>query len=315
MAKRRFFKRTKGFNAEVFIGKDLTYSTIATAAAFGASNTPLGLLGIYDDAGALVPTNTQLVEGKRYKILQKTLEGLHASSPFVFRKSEVKLTSYAAPVKEVYTITFAGNYGTEFKLADEISVKVIEQTPGSQRYPTITYDYSVKAGDTPTIIAAALRDQINNPNDPRNITEDWFVVATSNAGVLTLTAKYEGSTFRVAMSGKSYEIGTIAHPTNFNYGSGFYEDVKSYEIEGNIWRGVTTQYPLAGFSPEDFGVADVFVDPAKTYDIININEYRREKSPTPVDVHQHYYKAVLCIPTEGTLNETFSILFGFSPTV
>lgn len=299
MAKARYQSYTKGFNAEVLVAKAVAYTTDADYKTFVA-NAVEGEIGVFDaDTLLLVGANVPLTEGQRFFVAQRRDAEIFKTTTTEYHKARSKKTAYTAPVKQVTTITLAGVIGTAFAIGDEISLKFIETTPGNEPFPTITYDYTVKAGDTVTLIANALVAQINSTTDPRNVDQQNFIVASNAAGVITATAKYFGSSFRVATPGKSYEIATVVYTTAFKLGSGFYDHVRSLENEGNIYDGVTTQYPGDGFRSEEFGEPTKFADSTLTYDIYHLTPIRNEKSPTPVNQHHHYMNQLLVIPTAG----------------
>lgn len=311
----RFFKVTKGFNAEVMVAKGVAYTTDADYPTFVA-NAVDGEIGIFNaDTNALWGANVPMVVGTRYFFAEKRDGGVLKMTTVTHQAGTVKKTAYTAPVKQVTTVTLAGTIGTEFKVGEEVSIKVIETTPGSEPYPTITYDYTVKPADTVSTIATALRAQINSLVDPRNIDGQVFVVASGSGANIVLTAKFFGSAFRVATPGVAYSIATVVYTTPFKLGSGFPEHVSALEVEGQIFDGVTTQYPKDGFSPLDFGTPTAYTDSTKTYDIYHITTVRNEKSPTPVDQHHHYWNGLICVPTSGGPGVAVSTIFGFTAPV
>lgn len=314
--KTRFFKTTKGFNAEVIVAKNVAYTTDATIALF-VDNAVEGEIGVYNyDTGALIGFNTPITAGTKFTILQKRDGGILRTTPAIYGEGTVKKTAYVAPVKQIATVTFAGVIGTAFNIGDEISVQVIETTPGAEPFPRVTYDYVVKAGDTVTSIATALKNKINNLNALENQDGRAFVTASNAAGVLSITAMYFGSSFSVALPGKSYEIGTVvARATPYKQGSGYYEDVASVETEGNIFDGVTTQYPGEGFAPGDFGSPTRFSAEGLFYDTYNVTTVKNEKSPTPINQHHHYWDAILFVPNAGGPAVAISTIFGFTAPV
>lgn len=311
MPQNRFFRTTKGFNAEVVVAKAVAYTAQVDYKTFVASAAD-GEIGVFNETtGALFTTIAPVTANSKFFIAQKRDGGILKTTTTIFTAGVAKKTAYTAPVKQVTTVTIAGTIGTEFKVGDEVSIKVIETTPGSEPFPTITYDYTVKAADTPTTIATALRAQINSLTDPRNIDGQGFVVATGAVGAIILTAKFFGSAFRVATPGTAYTIATTVYTTPFKLGSGFPDHVASLEVEGQIYDGVTTQYPGEGFAPGDFGAPTAYTDSSKTYDIYHFTPVRNEKSPTPVNQHHHYMNVLLAVPTAGGPATAVSTIFGF----
>lgn len=318
MSQNRFYKTTKGFNAEVVVAKAVAYTTDADYKTFIA-NAVDGEIGVFNaDTEALWGANIPITAGTRFFVAQKRDGGVLKTTPIIYGAGVAKKTVYTAPVKQVSTVTIAGTIGTEFKVGDTVSVKVIETTPGHEPFPTITYDYEVKSGDTVTTIATAIKNQINSLTDPRNVDGQAFVTASNAAGVLTLTAKYFGSSFRVAnpsVTSSGYPVGTVVYTTPFKLGSGFPEHVASMEVEGQIYDGVTTQYPGDGFAAADFGAPTAYTDASKTYDVYHFTPVRNEKSPTPVNQHHHYANTLACIPTSGGPGVAISTIFGFTAPV
>lgn len=314
--KARFYKTTKGFNAEVLVAKAVAYTTDATYALFVA-NAVDGEIGVYNaDTNALIGSNVPITAGTRYFIAQKKAGTIFKTTPAVFGVGTAKKTAYTAPVKQVATVTIAGVIGTNYNVGDEISIKVIETTPGHEPFPTVTYDYTVKAADTPTTIATALRAQINNASDIRHRDGQRFVVASGAAGAIILTAEYFGSSFRVATPGKAYEVASVVYTTPYKQGSGYSEGVASMEVEGQIYDGITTQYPGGVFAPSDFPSTPTYTVDGETYDIYNLRPWKDEFSPTPVNRHHHLWNAIIAIPLSGTNPAlAMSTIFGFTAPV
>lgn len=317
MAGERFYKTTKGFNAEVVVAKAVAYTTDADYKTFVA-NAVDGEIGFFNaKTGALLGANVAIVAGLEFFIAQKRDSDVKKTTTIKFDAGTVTKTAYTAPVKQVSTVTIAGTIGTEFKVGDEISVKVIETTPGSEPYPTITYEYTVKAGDTPSTIATALRAQINSLTDPRNRDGQAFVVASGAGANVVLTAKYFGSAFRVALApvaSSGYPVATNVYTTAFKQGSGYPAHVRRDEIEGQIFEGVTTQYPGDGLAAAEFGAPTSYVDDSLTYDTYQFTPVRNEKSPTPINQHHHYWIGELFTPPTG-VGVAISTMLGFTAPV
>lgn len=307
--KRRFYRTTKGFNAEVLVAKAVAYTDDATYALFVA-NAVDGELGVFNADTNAAYALAAIAAGDRYFVALKTGGTVWRTTPAIMGPGTVKRTAYTAPVKQVTTVTIAGVIGTNFNIGDEISIKVIETTPGHEPFPTITYDYTVKAGDTPTIIATALRAQINSLTDLRNRDGQGFIDASGAAGAVILTARYFGSSFRVATPGKAYEVATVVYTTPYKEGSGYSDSVAELEVEGQIYRGITTQYPGGVFAPSDFGVNAVNTVDGTTYHIYNLTPVKHEKSPTPINQHHHYWNAVIAVPSAGGPAASLTTIFG-----
>lgn len=311
--KTRFFKSTKGYNAEVIVAKATAYTARATVALFQA-NAVEGEIGVYDaDTKALITAG--LTVGQRFTVLQKRDGGILKMTPATFGPGVVKKIAYVAPVKQVATVTFAGALGTDFKIDDEVGVKVIETTPGSEPFPTITYSTDVRAGDTPTKIVARIAARINNNSDLANVDGQRFVTATVSAGVLTLTAEYFGSSFRVALPNTAYGMGSVVYTTPFVEGQGYSEKVSRDEVEGNIFDGVTTQYPGGNFDSTDFASPTKFTVDGATYNTFQLRAVRNEFSPTPVNQHHHYWNGIIYTPTTGGPDAALTTALSAVPVV
>lgn len=309
MAKYRFYKRTKGFNAEVMVAAAVAYTTDATYADFVA-NAPNGEIGVFVASTlALAPAAANLAEGTVVFIAQKRGTEVHKTTNFVFTKNTVTKTAYIAPVKQVTTVTLSVYTPVA---GDNIAIQVIETTPGHEQFPRITYNYTVKTGDTLNSIATGLREVINSTTSPENRDGRKFVTASGSNAAIVLTADYFGSSFRVATPGVIYGNAAVVNTTPFKAGSGAAEQVAQVEVEGLIYEGVTTQYPGDGFSPLDFGGPNTFTVDGLTYDIYNFKPVKNEKSPTPINQHHHYWNAILHVPTSSGPAVAISTIFGFT---
>jgi len=309
----RIFKRTKGFQGEILVAKGVAYTDDADYKTFVTTAVD-GEIGIFDaTTHARIGPNAAIVDGTRIYIAQKRNGDTKLSLPFDFYKKNVKFIGYTAPVKQVSTVTIAGVIGTAFKIGDSISVRVIEITPGSMPWPTKQYDYTIKAGDTPTTIATALTASINSTGIP-NDQGDAFVTATSAAGVITITAMYFQSMFKTSVLGSTFA--TVAESTvAYVEGSGYSDRVAEIEVEGLIYEGVTTQYPDNGFSPDDFGSPNKFVVSGQSYNLYQLSFYREQSSPTPLKSNKNLWTLQLYIPSSGTTPDVaVSKAFGFTAT-
>lgn len=314
MLRNRYFKGTKGFNAEVFVSGAVALSTAATLDAF-VTSAAAGAIGIFNALTNANVGTTALAEGTKIFIAQKTVAGagnvrIHKSAEFEFQKAGTRYTPYSAPVKQVATVTFTSYTPV---VGDNLGVKVIGTTQGVEPFPTKTYWHQVVAADTPTTIVASLLAQINSKKGV-NFDGDAQVVATAAAGVLTLTAIEFGLSFKVALPGDTYAAATVNYTTPINIGSGDPDTVLAFEKEGQIYDGVTTNYPGGNFVPDDFGTTPLFTAPALTYHCYNFFPWKNEFSPTPVNKHHHQYNLVLYVPASGTTpNATLQTIFGFTP--
>lgn len=125
-------------------------------------------------------------------------------------------------------------------------------------------------------------------------------------GALTITAKDFGPTFRVAFSRDALDTlsGSVVYTTGASWGNGTYEQVAELERETDVYKGVTTNYPMQGANPEDYGKPSTFAASGVQYSIYYIAGTKTERSPTPLDQHQHLHQVILAIPSNGTNPDT-----------
>lgn len=289
MEKNRYYKTTSGIDQLSFVGID-TYTAEATLEDFQA-NADEGEIGLFNEAtGALLPGNAAIgldvpviVALKRGNNKTTTL-ATETSTPFSGRKSRVQKIAYAAPVKQVTTLTFQGTTPA-LAAGDTWAITLFETTPANQPFPTWQYSVTATAGQTLTQILAALAAQINNATLPQNY-RDQLVTATSDATTIVLTAIDFGRHFKVGVRQSAYDhLVSNVLTTTFSSGSGTSEQVAYYDAESNIKKGVTTNYPINGV-PAEYGLPNNLVvagETYTTYSIVNIQE--EDQSGTPVDRH------------------------------
>lgn len=313
--KNRFAKGTKGYNGEVFVAPAVAAATVVDIEAFAALTTPLGQLAVFD-AITHNRVTAALEDGQEFYIAQLRTNAnstggveVKRSSPYVYYKKGVLGVDYVAPVKEVKTITLPGYTP---KAGEEITIKVIETADQSQVPPTFSFTYKVKAADTLTLIYAGLAAAVAAQPEAVGLGDDLFVTATSSAAGLVLTHKFEQASFRVATPGISYDYAVVANTTPAVFGSGFYDEVAQLEYEGEVFDGVTTQYPGDGFVPSDFGTTQRFAVEGVQYGKIQLNTYKEEYSPTPVNRHHHLKHLVLVLVQGGAIKTQLDILFGLT---
>lgn len=297
MAKTRYSRNTIGFNTEVLVAAAGIFTANATYKDFVADDGNEGQIGIFNaDTFALI--TTALTEGTRYFFAQKRDGGTYRTSTLEYVKRETKRIAYTAPVKQVSTVTFIDSYVPA--IFDELSISVIETTPGNQPFPRWTYSLQAKAGETRAQFLARLVELINDPVNIINADLGQVVSASLAGDVLTLTALYNGSSFRIALQEKAFEVASAVVATAFKQGSGYPEHVSELELAGNIFEGVTTQYPNQNATNEEFGTPTTFTNKNATYNIIQIADTRKEKSPTPVEQHVHFHNVTVAIPVSAT---------------
>lgn len=318
--KRRYYKSTKGENAEVIVGMAKAYTTQATVTLFEA-NAAIGEIGIYNaDTNALI--TTAMAAGVRYftavmwqvnnfGVLQKQMFKTTAT---VYDATRTRRTAYIAPVKQVSTITVSAALVTALNaaiaaqpigsLTDQInyaSITTIETTPGNEPYPTIDFDYefSNPAGVTVSAILTNIVARINNPLDivQKDDGQQYSAVLTGSDGAgytIAITAFYFQQHFRIALRGL-FENATVVYTTPYKQGVGDSVSVGSIEEEGFIFAGVTTNYPGLGV-PDEYGKPDRMTVDGLTYNTYQLDPLRISKEPMPQSVHHHWAHIYLIIP-------------------
>lgn len=311
--KNRFTKGTKGYNGEVFVIPAVAASAVADIKAFSEATTPIGQLAVFD-ANTHARIAVALTEGQEFYIAQRRTSAnstgaieIKRSSPYIYTKKGVFAVDYVAPVKEVKTVTLPGYTP---KQGDEITIKVIETADQSHVPPTFSFTYKVKAADTLQKIYEGLRDAVLKHPEAVGIGDDLFVTATAGAGGLVLTHKFDQASFRVATPGLAFDYAVVANTTPAVYGSGFYDEVAQLEFEGEVFDGVTTQYPGDGLVPSDFGTTARFAAEGVNYAKIQLNSYKNEYSPTPVNQHHHLKHLVLVPVQDGAIHTYLEGIFG-----
>lgn len=305
----RFTRSTKGYNAEVYVlPKDAETPSGADYEAFQSGSAVNGTVGVF-----LVEDNSlvtgALSNGDKFYVAQKRDSGIKRSVDYVFNDTGgTRKVEYTAPVKEAYTISFTG-YTPE--AGDILAVKVIDFDSESQFNPTFTYEHFVKASDTLATIYSSLADAINGQPTTYGTGDDHFVKATASATELVIEHLFEGAPLRIALPGKSFEVGTATKTTPLVVGSGFPAEVFQLELEGTIFEGVTTQYPGGVFSPLDFGTPGTFTEEDGKYDVYNVSYFDEEYSPTPINKHHHKKYLVLCAEISGDGKTYLDTVFGF----
>lgn len=305
--KNRFTKGTKGYNGEVFVIPSVAASAVADIEAFAEAATPIGQLAVFD-ANTNELVTAALEEGQEFYVAQRRTSAnstgaveIKRSSPYIYTKKGIFAVDYVAPVKEVKTITLPGYTP---KQGDEITIKVIETADQSHVPPTFSFTYKVKAADTLQKIYEGLRDGILNHPEAVGIGDDLFVTATASAAGLVLTHKFDQASFRVATPGLAFDYAVVTNTTPAVYGSGFYDEVAQLEFEGEVFDGVTTQFPGDGLVPTDFGTTARFAAEGTNYAKIQLNSYKHEYSPTPVNRH-HHLKHLVLVPVQGGAIHTY----------
>ncbi len=305
-----YYSTTKGYNAEVIVANRIEYSVHATYAAFVAGAAE-GEIGVYNaQTKALISGAGAVAAGTEVFIAQKRDGGVHKSTPFKVVSGVGAYTAYQAPVKQVWTIDSSGMAAPVKGEVYEFAIT--ELTKGAGKYAIWNFEETAKTGDTLTTVLNRLVAKVNNAADGANYAFGQIATAANTGSDIVLTANDFGRYFRVSLRQKFAEV-TAAITTQMVYGSGTYEGVAELEAEGQIFAGVTTNFPGDGMAnPEDFGKATNFATAGFTYDIAMFSPWAEEKSPMPFHKHVHQKYIVLALPATGTSpTAEIKLIFGF----
>lgn len=190
---------------------------------------------------------------------------------------------------------------------------IMELTPAYQPFPTYDYQYVAKTGDTLDTVLTNLTAQYNNTVSKQNINRDLIVTAVYTAATnsIVLTAINFGVAFRVLPKFDLQPLATVTYTTGMHIGSGFAEQMQLLEDGGDIFKGVTTNYPLQGSNPADYGKPPTEVNTALGYNLYVFSGFGSEKSKTP-HRKQYFWRTILVgVPSTGTTPEVqIKAIFG-----
>lgn len=300
LTKTRYYRSTKGENAEVIVGKAIAYTAQGTIALFEA-NAAEGEMGIYNaDTNVLI--TAAMTTGTRYYTGIKRDGQAFRTTVTSYDATRTRRTDYIAPVKEVMTVNIpASIIGATLKEGDYLAITMIETTPGNEPYPTLEFDTEIGNPLGATVLAqlTAIVARINNPLDlvQKDDGQQYTAsMASDGAGGqnITITAFNFGQHFRVALRG-ILQNGTTVLTTPYKQGVGDSVSVKSIEAEGLIYAGVTTNYPGMGV-PAEYGTPTVFTVDGLTYVTYQLNPLRTSKEPMPQGIHHYYAHLYLIVP-------------------
>lgn len=214
------------------------------------------------------------------------------------------VTGTASTVQTAVGATgLAGGTATAVVTPGQIfDLSILETTIGYQPFPTWDYQYVAVAGDTEDTVAAKLVAKINNTTSIENRDRDLVVTAAYASGIITVTAIYFGSTFNLLLKGSQLaNIATIVPVQTCHAGSGAADQVRLFQSAGDVYKGITTQYPLQGAQPGDFGAPTDFVaaNVVKNFDIFSFSGYKASVAKNYL--HQQLFKqnTFLIVPTSG----------------
>jgi hypothetical protein len=267
MHQKRILKRnTIGQNTRVFIGKDIAYSAAATFQAFveEANVDPVandGEVGVFkltsamnSDSEATIQT-AALVAGESFFIaqVQTQVDGevlIKKTPVYKFEDiSDKRREAFCLPVLQVSHVGYNGVDGALEDVVpavlpgDIFAISVMETTEGYQPLPTWNWEYTAKAGDDLEAVVDAIVLDINTLT-PRVDEDNPPVVTAAKVGApgnlgIEITANETQLSFAVTVK-EGFRDALIRLTTPFKYGSGFREDVRYIEREGQIFDGTTT---------------------------------------------------------------------------
>lgn len=229
------------------------------------------------------------------------------------------VTGTAATVQAAHAAAnLAGAIATTYAINPNQSYDIafLDTTPGYQPMPTYEYIYTPVVNDTIDTIITNLVNQINSTINIANRNRDLIVTAAYNAatGVITITAINFGTSFRTLAK---YDLvntvgATIAYPQPMHLGSGFTQQVQLLQDAGDIYKGVTTNYPLQGSNPADYGKPSDMTIPGMGYNLYVFEGYAGYRTKTPGNQQDFFSRVVyLAVPSTGTTPEVqVKALFG-----
>lgn len=289
--------------------QDITYRAKAAgaASAITIANVVAGnstALSIGVAANAITVNEATSAGGVAISTAAQIQAAIIASAP-ASALVTASITGTASNVQTAVAATnLAGGTATAAVVAGQIfNLSILETTVGYQPFPTWDYQYVAVTGDTEDTVAAKLVAMINNTQSIQNRDRDLVVTAAYANGVITVTAIYFGSTFNVLLKGSQLDVIADVVPVQTAHaGSGTADQVRMFQQAGDVFKGVTTQYPLQGAQPGDYGQPDDFValNVVKNFDIFSFSGFQKAGSKT--FLHQQYFKQNLFIivPTSGT---------------
>jgi hypothetical protein len=201
MPVRKFSRKTKGFNAQVFVAKAIDVTTDATFKDFIA-NAPLGEMGVFDGNEAL-HTNA-ITSAEEFFFAIKTTEGVKRTPKYTLAELTKAKKTYQAPVRQVSAIGWnrtSGALNNAAIAAGQVwALKIMETTEGYDPFPKWNFEYYTKASDTSILDPLIkLAKQINDDAAPENKNNQRLVEArvVSNAtyGAFVMTGTTPTITF------------------------------------------------------------------------------------------------------------------------
>jgi len=207
MAIKRFTRKTKGFNAQVFVAKAIDYTTDATYALF-IQNAPVGELGIFDANNALHTDAITSTESLFFAM--RTTEGVKKSPLYKLTDLTSRKKLYVAPVKQVAYVGWNRTGGAinnpTIAAGQTFLVRVIETTEGYAPFPTWSYEYTTKPTDAIIDVMRALAKKINDPNAPEHSQNLQLVTAKVTADATYSNYSLTGTTPTLTVTNGSTDV-------------------------------------------------------------------------------------------------------------
>lgn len=276
--KNRYFKTTQGLEAQVFVAKAVAYATATTFAAFVTAGLEgqIGIFLFYDISGpttytqataALNASDAALQAGDKFFIAQ-IVDGKIKKTPiYTYSENTVRQVAYLAPVLQITNIGYGSlsattgsmNSGTLIN-GQIFPVKLIDNRPASQPFPTWNYEETSKQGDTFLSIGTRLTKQMNDTVAAQNQYNGKLVRAE-----LLTNGTYVASSGGAATMVKDSKTFTIVESAGAAADAGKYAaDASSMAIGDYIRIGGTTAaspiYKIAGVSGIGSALATITLD-------------------------------------------------------
>lgn len=294
-ARKKYPINTLGLTAEVFVLPVVAYTTDATMALFVA-NAVEGEMGIFlnDTNKTLVTTGTPLTAGQEYIIAQKRDGLVHLSQPIKYALADVTACALVNNVLQVDTVVVSSPATVRGQV---FQVKIMDTTFPSDPFPfwTLTFTSVTGAETVAQVRDGLLADYTRQQGAPFTGRPWDVVVATSGAASLTITAKYEETSFKTIIREQLALNGSVSTTTAWVKGSGQGYQVQWMEEQGNILDSLT------GHDADKFdnmGSTKYFAKEACTYDLIIINEINKFVSHGAQEpFNEHPYNVYLPIET------------------
>jgi hypothetical protein len=277
-------------------GNSVTVTVVDSASnnvalSIGVSGTAITVNLATDGASAPTSTGAQVLAALRASATASALATFDGTGTMSTVQAAASVANLAG-----------GAEGTAPAVGNIYQLEIMDLTTAAQPFPTYMYEYVAKASDTLITVNAALAALINSTTSFANRDKDLIVDATATSDdILTLKAKDYGTFFKVLIREKLGEIATVTDAIKAKVGSGYYQQVQMLEQAGDIFGGVTTNYPENHATPDEFGKPASLVLAANTYNMYQWTKVPVEASRTP---HNTWTPGTvffaIAVPSNGT---------------